>query len=401
MDEPGFIQGTFNSILNQSYRNFHIYVCINQYDSWWNDNQKKEICNSNELVYKALTAIDLPELTLVDRYSPGKGWPPKKGGAGRARKVIMDHINSVAGENELIVSMDADTVFNPGYFQDVVSIFNQNPKAVALSVPYYHCLANDPGIDRAMLRYEIYLRYFALNMLRIRSPYSFTPLGSAIVLPVWAYRAVSGITPFLSGEDFYFLQKLVKYGKVLQYSKEIVYPSARPSDRVIFGTGPAIIKGLEGNWSSSPFYPVEFFGDVKNTCKLFGRLYRHDVATPMDDFFKAVFREENIWQPLRSNYTDVENFKRACAAKIDGLRILQYLKFRQKNNTFSDEHSLLDFIKIHFGEEKVLNFIPDTGSFNFANAGIQLLDNIRNLLFDEEMKIRKRLGPLFLNNPDL
>ncbi len=92
---------------------------------------------------------------------------------------------------------------------------------------------------------------------------SFTAIGSAMALPVKSYRAIGGMTPHKSGEDFYFLQKLRKFGKVLTWNKEKVYPEARYSDRVFFGTGPAMIKGRDGDWSSYPIYPFELFDEIK------------------------------------------------------------------------------------------------------------------------------------------
>ncbi len=99
----------------------------------------------------------------------------------------------------------------PVIFNRLLNTFKHHPDAVALSVPYYHNLTGDEEKDRAILRYEIYMRYYAINLWRIGSPYNFTAVGSAMALPVWAYRAIGGITPHKSGEDFYFIQKLRKY----------------------------------------------------------------------------------------------------------------------------------------------------------------------------------------------
>ena len=48
-----------------------------------------------------------------------------------------------------------------------------------------------------------------------------------------------------AGEDFYFLQKLFDAGHFSECNTTRVIPSPRPSDRVIFGTGPAIREYLE------------------------------------------------------------------------------------------------------------------------------------------------------------
>ncbi len=228
---------------------------------------------------------------------------------------------------------------------------------MALSVPYYHELTGDEEKDRAILRYEIYMRYYAINLRRIGSTYSFTAIGSAMALPVKSYRAIGGMTPHKSGEDFYFLQKLRKFGPVLTWNKEKVYPEARYSDRVFFGTGPAMIKGREGDWSSYPIYPFELFDEIRETYDLLPDLFLKDVFTPMDDFIEEKFANQNIWQPLRENFKTREQFVKACHHKIDGLRILQFLKWRNSNSVHSDEENLARwFEKFHPQNLKQLEF---------------------------------------------
>ena len=187
--------------------------------------------------------------------------------------------------------------------------------------------------DTWLLRYEIYMRYFLLNMLRIKNPYAYTALGSAMAFPVWAYKKLGGLTPVMSGEDFYFLQKLRKSGNLGIWTNTIAYPSARFSDRVNFGTGPALIKGETGDWDSYPIYYYQLFDKVKETFDLFPTLFKRDVTTPMDEFLKKQFGSNEIWKPLRDNYKDEKNFVKACVAKVDGLRILQFLKLSQQSES--------------------------------------------------------------------
>jgi len=78
---------------------------------------------------------------------------------------------------------------------------------------------------------EIYTRNYAINLLRINSPYAFTALGSAIALPVKSYKQ-SADWHQNSAEKILFLQKLRKYGNIIVHNKEKVFPAARFSDRV-------------------------------------------------------------------------------------------------------------------------------------------------------------------------
>lgn len=387
MNETERLPMLIQAIMDQTEQHFRLVVCVNQPDSWWNDPMHIHVCEENRLTIHYLEALEDQRIEIIDRSSPGKGWPPKGNGIGVARKLLMDHISTIARANNIIISMDADTVFNKEYFASIAENLRLNPAASAIAVPYYHKLTYNSELDRAMLRYEIYMRAFAINMWRIRSPYCFSALGSAIAMPVWAYRAVGGMTPKLSGEDFYFLQKIVKTGRLLHFNGEIVFPAARLSDRVFFGTGPALIKGIEGDWSSYPVYNFRLFDKIAETYKLFGALYSKDVETPLDDFLTRRFRELP-WKSLRKNFKSQPHFIRACHERIDGLRILQFLKESQVPDEKISEESLSELLLLYKKQFPELISQLNT-NVDFQLSSITELDHIRDVLFEIEMYYRK------------
>ncbi len=396
MNEADYLPGTLECLFKQSNRSFHLWVCVNQPDRWWDDPYRNETCKNNRETLNYLSRIKKARLHVIDRSSKGKGWNEKAHGVGQARKVVMDSINEFADENDIILSLDADTAFHEDYLASVKSIFLSYPNTVALSNPYYHELSGDEALDRSMLRYEIYMRHYAINMWRIGSPYSYTALGSAIALPVWAYRKIGGITAKKSGEDFYFLQKLRKTGWICNYNTEKVYPGTRYSDRVFFGTGPALIKGSSGDWESYPIYDHRLFEEVKTTYELFPQLYRERIQTPMSAFLAAQFRDTDPFEALRKNASNEEQFVAACHQKIDGLRVLQFLKSETKKTARNDEAALLRFFDAFYPqifEGKPVgtsgNLLSETGitelqKLSFENTGIALLNKIRNILQDIE-----------------
>lgn len=375
------------AILEQTEQRFRLVVCVNQPDSWWHDTEHMSVCEENSLAIKYLLTLEDNRIEILDKSSPGNGWTPKAHGIGFARKYLMDHISKMAHPSDIIISMDADTLFNKGYFTSVAENLRLNPAASAVSVPYYHRLSYQNELDRAMLRYEIYMRAYAINMWRIKSPYCFTALGSAIALPVWAYRASGGMTPKLSGEDFYFLQKIVKTGRLLHWNGEIVYPATRLSDRVFFGTGPALIKGIDGDWSSYPVYSQRLYDLVAETYKLFSKLYHEDVDTPLDEFLLSKFGELP-WSALRLNFKTQGHFIRACHEKIDGLRILQFLKESQPSGEKGNEESLSDLLLSY--QKQFPDLIGELNTkVDFLLSPISELDHIRDVLFEIEMYYRR------------
>lgn len=390
MAESQWLPACLDCISKQVYQNYTIVACVNQPESFRQNENKKYICDDNTICLELLTRIDNKKTSVIDHSSQGKGWT-KKSGIGHARKVIMDKISTMADSTDHIISLDADTTFNENYFSSAAECFEKYPDATALSNPYYHKLTTSENEDRAVLRYEIYMRSYAINLLYIQSPYAFTALGSAISLPVSAYRAIGGMTPKLSGEDFYFLQKLKKFGKVIIHSKEKVFPAARFSDRVFFGTGPAMIKGNSGDWNSYPVYHHSIFADIKKTYDTFPLLFEKTVETPMTGFLAEQFSEKDIWQPLRKNFNSVKMFERACHEKVDGLRILQYLKQKQPSLEMTDECCLAENIKEIFSKIVPCSMNFPNRKMDFRKCTVKELNAIRNYLVEVEEILQKRI----------
>jgi hypothetical protein len=386
MDEFHQLPALLMALKSQSYQSYDLYVCVNQPDGWWNDEDKLSICHDNNLSIELLNQWKGFRIKIIDRSSRGKGWIGKRHGVGWARKTVMDKITEQAEDQDIIVSLDADTLFGKDYLRSIADNLSHHSEALALAVPYYHQLTGDAEADRAILRYEVYMRSYNINMLTINSPYAFTALGSAMAFPVWAYKKVGGITPVLSGEDFYFLQKMVKTGPVLRWNTEKVYPAARFSDRVYFGTGPAMEKGRRGDWGSYPVYHYSLFKQIENTYQLFPELYKKNVITPMDRFLNNTFKEDSIWDSLRDNYRSKSQFMKGCHTRLDGLRLLQFLKMEQKKLRLTDEQCLMDNLN-YFNSE-----ILDMSDFNLIDLSFTLSDIGQiNLIREELVKIEERL----------
>ncbi|HEY9113548.1 MAG TPA: hypothetical protein VIN10_02545, partial [Bacteroidales bacterium] len=79
---------------------------------------------------------------------------------------------------------------------------------------------------------------------------------------------------------------------------------------------------------------------------------------------------------------------KACANKVDGLRILQFLRNEQfKNETRSDEEILFEFLSK--AELKPFFLFTQPKNFTFETAEIDFLNEIRNALFAYETELRK------------
>ena len=365
--ESANLPSLLQQLCNQTCQDFTLYVCVNNEEGGYG-------YDDNQTTLHLLRSYSQFPIVIIDRSSTGQGWTGKRKGVGWARKLLFDRILSDHDENEIVVSLDADTDFDNNYFATLLHTLNLHNQSNALCVPYYHPLSGDPLLDRPLLRYECYMRHYLIQLLRIGNPYAFTALGSAMAFPLWAYKKVGGITPLQGGEDFYLMQKFAKTGRIelllptpANSTPVTVRPQGRPSRRVPFGTGPAIASGMAEMDNRYPFYSPQAFDAVKATYDTFPALYLHDLPTPMSPFLCQQLDTDDLWSPLRRNFRTPQHFIHACAERVDGLRILQFLK---NNPSF--------------------RLTPDALPVNFLSDPIPQLDNYRNLLFAEEMNLRKK-----------
>lgn len=365
-------------------------ICINQPDEWWHDEQKVQICKRNQESIEYLTSLKHHQIHLIDKSSPGKGWIGKNHGVGWARKTAMDAASALAGPDDLIVSMDADTRYNPGFFNSIIRATGKYPKAAGLSAPYYHPLTGDEITDRCILRYEIYMRNYALNMLLIGNPYAFSAIGSGMACKASVYRRVGGLTPKMSGEDFYFMQKLRKSGNIVVDCGGYIFPASRFSDRVYFGTGPAMIKGRNGDWESYPVYHTQAFQLIKQTYDAFAGLFKKNSVTPMDAFLGKVTRGGPVWEPLRINSATTESFFRACMQRIDALRILQFLKETNSEFVGNNEQRLNEFLTNKFETGNELK--QTLSQLDFDQTPVSGLNTVRDFMAKQEFILQKKRG---------
>jgi hypothetical protein len=394
-DEVEHLPGCIDALRRQTDVSSVAWFCVNQPESWHDDPDRQDICAANQSCLSLLRDVADLELELIDRASRGHGWPAKRGGVGQARKALMDAICAKAAPDDLIVSLDADTLVPERYLRSLVTAFAEHPDACAVAARYYHPLIEDDSVSRAMLGYEIYMRFYALNLWRIESPYAFTALGSATALPVRVYRQIGGITPRTSREDFYFLQKLIKHGRVLHWSDAPVSPATRKSTRVPVGTGQAILSACAGeHLDRYPLYPVELFDTIQRTTACFADLFRGPVTTPLDDFLRGQLNTDDPWEPLRQNHKTVERFVRACHERLDGLRILQYLKSEYRSDSQDDRRVLGDWLRLYGcslagTEAEASRWQAQLEQRSLAELSTTELDQIRQMLCRMEDRYRR------------
>ena len=187
----------------------------------------------------------------------------KHAGVGWARKLGMDIATQrfrTINFNGTIVGLDADTVVESNYLNSIYSFFSNN-NFNAASIYFEHPITDsfsDVHLEQIKY-YELHLRYYKNSLKYSNLPYSFHTIGSAFALTASAYARQGGMNRRKAGEDFYFINKLIKGEIFGEINDTIVMPSPRVSNRVPFGTGRAILEGLNTKKDLSLTYDFQSF----------------------------------------------------------------------------------------------------------------------------------------------
>ena len=271
--------------------------------------------------------------------------PPKISGAGLARKLGMDlalhRFNQINNSDGLIVSLDADTVCEKNYLQAIKDNFDQHPKAPGATVAFEHPISGNEfpqEIYDAIVLYELYMRYYIQALRYANFPYAYHTVGSAFAVRAWAYAKQGGMGLQNAGEDFYFLHKIIPLGNFFEIKNTRVYPSPRLSNRVIFGTGPAIRKIITQKMHDFDTYPLDGFSILKplfeKHTELISKSYKELNINPYLEIFLAENEFDKALEEIRRNSSSAETFSKRFYAWFDAFRVLKFLNF------ISDEQRL-------------------------------------------------------------
>ena len=184
----------------------------------------------------------LNDVLLVDKNSQGNQINADYG-VGLARKIGCDialkYYTQGVITNPWIYSTDADVILPSNYFSQSVKSADKNS---AVILDFEH-VCDDSRLNAQQFYYDFKLRYYRSGVAFAGSSYNYIPLGSTMIVNMDCYAQVRGFPKRNAGEDFYLLNKLAKI-KPIQYMLDnvIIKIQARYSDRVPFGTGPALIK---------------------------------------------------------------------------------------------------------------------------------------------------------------
>lgn len=314
--------------------------------------------------YTLNTSIIPVDILVVDRYSQNERIPAKEG-VGLARKIGCDISIALTKKgiihSDFIYSTDADAVLPRNYFLSKKSFapntsalifdFNHVPddslsakldthQTHASDKPPHNLTENSTDvfagtkhIDESTQLYEQAIKYFRDQLIWAGSPYGFNTLGSTLAISIEHYCKVRGFPKRAAAEDFYLLNKLAKVG-CINYNPEVnIQIQSRISDRVPFGTGPAvkdICHKLDQGESYVYYHPESF----KRLNEFLLCIQNNEPISHLDQAIKsALFTldfDKFLEHATKQCKTHIQYIK-AFHDWFDGFRTLKFIRYLQEH----------------------------------------------------------------------
>jgi hypothetical protein len=284
-----FIESLIAKLNDDVWSNTLIILVINQPDTDANTTQNQELWSTLTTLNFEPSMLDASKsyfLTLnhmqscssivaLDCFTEERKLPRKKG-VGLARKIGCDLACHLIHQKILrtawLHTSDADTQLPDDYFYQTTS---SSSKEISAAVYNFTHTGEENSITHATTLYERSLHYYVEGLRFAHSVYAYHTLGSCMAINTLAYVLVRGFTKRAGGEDFYCLNKLAKIGEIKQLRGDKLIINARNSNRVPFGTGPAVEKILQNSDSIATLttYNPIIFWLLKNLLLSFEDLF--------------------------------------------------------------------------------------------------------------------------------
>jgi hypothetical protein len=278
-------------------------------------------------------------LAWIDASSPGHELP-HWGGVGLARKIGCDSVltfllglnETIALDDFIFFSLDADTIVSADYLETAGHELRESGCAGGV-ISFKHQKAYSPESQTAIDEYEAFLNYYVEGLRWAGSPYAFHTIGSCICFTASGYIRANGFAARRqAGEDFYFCVEMAKTGGICEINKTMVFPSARISRRVPFGTGKRMAEAKLKGEEALLAYDFRVFVCLR---ELLGAVSAHadegsprifaELTSPAAREFLESRGFPDIWERFQRQYKTKDALMAAFHRWFDGFVTLKYI----------------------------------------------------------------------------
>ncbi|NLF93578.1 MAG: glycosyltransferase family 2 protein [Oligosphaeraceae bacterium] len=332
MDELQFLPRTLSSLAQALPDRVAVLLVINHGPDAAPARKQNNLTLLAQLRQGETWGVPARQLFWIDCARPGR---ELNRGVGEARKIGLDAgLASLAPDSlgeSFLVCLDADTLVSARYWPAIEEGFRQHPRCGALSLGFRHQKGGSAAEECTIRQYEAYMARYLEGLRLAGSRYAYHSIGSAIAVRAGSYLAAGGMRMPPAGEDFYFLQAVCKTAAVVQLDEPVVFPSARVSDRVLFGTGPMQQKLQQGE--ALPCLPAAAFAALREMLALTtGELLSHpeefaDKLAPAARQFLERRGFFAVWPKILLNTArEPHALRTAFDCWFDALKTYQFLR---------------------------------------------------------------------------
>ncbi|HUH66451.1 MAG TPA: hypothetical protein VLZ07_08460, partial [Syntrophales bacterium] len=222
---------------------------------------------------------------------------------------------------------------SPEYLETAERELRKSSRAGGV-ISFRHQKADSPEAQSAIDEYEAFLDYYVAGLRWAGSPYAFHTIGSCICFTALVYIRAGGFSARRqAGEDFYFCVELAKTGGICEIEKTTVFPSARISRRVPFGTGKRMDEALRGEEPLLAYDP-QVFTCLRELLSAVSQCVGEDAEGILAAIVEPSTREfllsknfPDIWNRFRRQYKTNDAILSAFHRWFDGFVTLKYIHF--------------------------------------------------------------------------
>ena len=279
--------------------------------------------------------------------------PAKHAGVGLARKIGMDealHRFAFLDTTGMIICLDADCTVAPNYLQVLEQVQTEEAPA-SCTIHYEHQFEDmeDPGLKEGIIYYELFLRYYVNALAYAGYPFSMHTIGSSMAVRADIYALSGGMNRRKAGEDFYFLHKIVPLGTFKNIYETSVFPAARTSHRVPFGTGKAQMEWLNDNQKKRVAYHPQTFQDLRQFMLKVPAFYQQDASLIENELLVLPLSIRDFLQTqdftrlineMKANSNTFYTFYKRFFTWFDGFKALKFVHYYR--DCYYNEVALLE-----------------------------------------------------------
>lgn len=325
-----------------------LIVVINQPDNMLEHDENQQLWNSITHMGDTIAYSDNLQLInthknvhilSINCFTNEKRLPPKQG-VGLARKIGCDIACILVDKKKLKTSWIHTTDADSQLPQDYLMQAPTNKQSSAAIYSYRHQGSLNAEITQATQLYERALHYYVDGLSYANSPYAYHALGSCIAISVTHYAQARGFPKKAGGEDFYLLNKLAKLGRVITLTGKPVTIKARVSNRVPFGTGPAVDKIMQLKQQQKPYvyYNHKSFVELHQLLLNFYTLstYRHSLPkwlmaqSQASQTALAEISIQTLFKHLSSQQVKEEHWTSCIHQWFDAFKTLKFIHSLEK-----------------------------------------------------------------------